>query len=141
MYQSSLAIRIFVSSAIFFTETAEKTFDFACHARYWFANGDRQTKREILAGLGSNLELYDRSVRINLEKPLQFIELAMEEEPTISEMFEPKESIDNMVQIESLWAQNPTLLERWYEFGRIDWVGELEYPEWTNKEVNRFLQA
>jgi len=80
-------------------------------------------------------------VRINLEKPLQFIELAMEEEPTISEMFEPKESIDNMVQIESLWAQNPTLLERWYEFGRIDWVGELEYPEWTNKEVNRFLQA
>ena len=31
-------------------------------------------------------------------------------------------------------------LERWYEFGRIDWVSELEYPEWTNKEVNRFLQ-
>jgi len=31
------------------------------------------------------------------------------------------------------------LLERWYEFGRIDWASELEYPEWTTKEVNRFL--
>lgn len=30
-------------------------------------------------------------------------------------------------------------LERWYEFGRIDWVSELEYPEWTVKEVNRYL--
>lgn len=93
-------------------ETAEKTFDFACHARYWFANGDRQTKREILAGLGSNLELYNRSVRINLEKPLQFIEMAIDEEPTIAEMFEPKESIDNTIQIESLWSQNPSLLPR-----------------------------
>jgi len=32
------------------------------------------------------------------------------------------------------------LFERWYELGRIDWVSELEYPEWTVKEVNRFLQ-
>jgi len=31
-------------------------------------------------------------------------------------------------------------LERWYEFGRIDWVRELKYPEWTVKEVGRFLQ-
>lgn len=93
-------------------ETAEKTFDFACHARYWFANGDTQTKREILAGLGSNLELYNKTVRVNLEKPLQFIELAVNEEPTISEMFEPSEKIDNTIQLESLWLQNPTLLPR-----------------------------
>mgnify|MGYP005670644601 CR=1 FL=1 len=32
-----------------------------------------------------------------------------------------------------------TWLERWYDFGRIDWTTELEYPEFTNKEVNRFL--
>ena len=31
------------------------------------------------------------------------------------------------------------MLERWYEFGKIDWVSELEYPEWTVKEVGRFL--
>lgn len=93
-------------------ETAEKTFDFACHARYWFANGDRQTKREILAGLGSNLELYNQSVRINLEKPLRFIELAVQEEPSISEMFELENNTDNSVQLDYLWTQNPTLLPR-----------------------------
>lgn len=27
-------------------------------------------------------------------------------------------------------------LERWYDFGRIDRVSELEYPEWTTKEVS-----
>jgi len=32
------------------------------------------------------------------------------------------------------------MLEQWYVFRRIDWIKELEYPEWTNKEVNRFLQ-
>jgi len=31
------------------------------------------------------------------------------------------------------------MLERWYVFGRIDWTSELEYPEFTNKEVNRFF--
>jgi hypothetical protein len=31
-------------------------------------------------------------------------------------------------------------LEKWYEFGKIDWVSELEYPEWTVKEVGRFLE-
>ena len=32
-----------------------------------------------------------------------------------------------------------TLLERWYVFRRTDWASYLEYPEFTNKEVNRFL--
>ena len=93
-------------------ETAEKTFDFACHARYWFHNGGLQARREILVGLGSNLTIIDKTVRVNLEKPLQFIELAVNEEPTISEMFEPEKSVDNTLQLESLWTQNPSLLPR-----------------------------
>ena len=31
-------------------------------------------------------------------------------------------------------------LERWYVFRRTDWVNYLEYPEFTTKEVTRFLQ-
>lgn len=91
-------------------ETAEKTFDFACHARYWFANGNMQTRRELIAGLGSNLELFNKTVRVKLERPLQFVELAIKEEPTISEMFEPENKIDNTLQLEALWLQNPSLL-------------------------------
>lgn len=36
-------------------------------------------------------------------------------------------------------ADSQSWLEKWYEFGRIDWVSELEYPAWTVKEVGRFL--
>jgi len=31
------------------------------------------------------------------------------------------------------------MLERWDDYRLIDWASELEYPEFTNKEVNRFL--
>jgi hypothetical protein len=91
-------------------ETAEKSFDFACHARYWFANGDTQTRREILAGMGSNLMLINKTVRVDLEKPLQFIETALMEEPSISVMFEPEEKVDNTLQLEDSWSKNSILL-------------------------------
>jgi len=37
------------------------------------------------------------------------------------------------------YADSQLWLERWYDYRRIDWATELEYPEFTNKEVNRFL--
>ncbi len=80
-----------------FTQT-EKTFNFACHARHWFKNGTREEKREILAALGSNLILKDKIVRVDLEKPLMFIEEAIQEVPEISPMFEPKEKADSTSQ-------------------------------------------
>lgn len=39
----------------------------------------------------------------------------------------------------AFYASRQIWLERWYDIGRIDWAIELEYPEFTNKEVNRFL--
>ncbi|PJC31026.1 hypothetical protein CO050_04485, partial [Candidatus Roizmanbacteria bacterium CG_4_9_14_0_2_um_filter_38_17] len=57
------------------------------------------------------------------------------------ETFEHAELPDKSTKKDALLPRQSIWLERWYEFGRIDWVGELEYPEWTNKEVNRFLQA
>jgi len=37
------------------------------------------------------------------------------------------------------YADSQLWLEQWYDFRQIDWASELEYPEFTNKEVNRFL--
>ena len=79
-------------------------------------------------------------MRVELEKPLEYIQLAVKENYIISNAFEPEKNGYTSAQLPSIFSENPTLLERWYEFGRIDWVSELEYPEWTNKEVNRFLQ-
>ena len=41
-------------------ESSEKTFEFACTARTRFAEGNFQTKKEILAAIGSNLILKDK---------------------------------------------------------------------------------
>ena len=93
-------------------ELTEKTFNLAVHARYWFANGDTRTKKQILVNLSQNLILKDQIVRINLDKPLNFIEMAIYEEPSISGKFEPKEKLDDALQLEHMWAQNTSMLPR-----------------------------
>jgi len=47
-------------------ELSERTFNFARYARYWFENGDKSTRRAILACLGSNLVLKDRKINVKL---------------------------------------------------------------------------
>ncbi len=52
-------------------ELTEKTFEFATYARVHFINGDLETKKKILAGLGSNFLLKDRKLFIQGNKWLQ----------------------------------------------------------------------
>jgi len=52
---------------------SERTFDFICYARIWFAKGDLDTKRAIFACLGSNLFLKDKNVSIQLKKPFKMM--------------------------------------------------------------------
>lgn len=47
-------------------ELSERTFNFACYARYWFEHGDNTTKRSILGCLGSNLVLKDQKINVQL---------------------------------------------------------------------------
>src|SRR3989344_2457319 len=91
-------------------ELSEKTFEFACYARHWFAEGDFDTKKEILRGIGSNLILKDKIVLVDVEKPLNFIEDAKKEVSEISVMFEPKNYLKNTTQLDSYYSQNTTLL-------------------------------
>ncbi len=91
-------------------ELSEKSFEFACYAKYWFANGDMQKKREIFFGLGSNLKLFDKIVRLDLDRPLEYIGQAKNDVPEISPTFEPKEKSLTETQMETFYSQNPTLL-------------------------------
>ena len=91
-------------------ELSEKTFEFACYAKYWFGNGDPETKKQIFFNLGSNLILKDEIVRVELEKPLEWIEEAKQQIPEISPMFEPKEKSLTEAQLGILFAKNPSLL-------------------------------
>jgi DNA invertase Pin-like site-specific DNA recombinase len=91
-------------------ELTEQTFEFACYARHWFAAGDKETKKQILLGIGSNLELKDGIVQVELQKPLQFIEMAKNEVAEISPAFEPEKNGYTTDKLEAFYSQNSTLL-------------------------------
>lgn len=93
-------------------ELTEKTFNFACYARHWFTNGDKETRKQVLLGIGSNLTLKDGIVGVDLQKPLQFIETAKNEVMEISQMFEPAKEADKSGQMDSFYSKNPSLLPR-----------------------------
>ena len=54
-------------------EAAVKTFNFACFASYNFEHGDTETKKLILAGLGTNLTMKDQKACISLPSHLKII--------------------------------------------------------------------
>lgn len=90
-------------------DVAEKAFDFACYARYWFANGAPEQKSQILQALGSNLILKGRKLRIYVKKPFTWIEKVSDGVPEVRATFEPKKKGSNKGKIEQLYSKNPTL--------------------------------
>ena len=98
-------------------ELTEKTFDFACYARYWYAKGDSKAKTEILDTLGNNLTLKDGKIWINRNKQFFLIEKGLQEIEEVVEKIEPKKKIglkDNLLSLEEVsykwrrrWESNP----------------------------------
>jgi site-specific DNA recombinase len=73
-------------------ELSEKTFEFACTARDRFAKGDVQTKKEILAAVGSNLTLKDKKLRIEALKPIFILETSLSRCQGKTDVLEPTEN-------------------------------------------------
>lgn len=88
-------------------ELSERTFQFARHARYWFAVGDEKRKREILTTLGSNLVLKDKTLSVEAAKPFSLLQEGLETVPEAKEGFEPLKTGVNSGQMASLDAVNP----------------------------------
>lgn len=91
-------------------DQVEKHFNFALHARHKFDTGTPEEKREIIVTIGSNLELFNQTLDIELENEYAFLEYAKKIEPTISEGFEHEEKIGESTNLEGIWSQNLSLL-------------------------------
>lgn len=89
-------------------ELSEKTFEFARSARYWFAQGDPQTKREILAAIGSNLTLKDKKLIIKAKNPFLILEKSIPGIPEVRPVFEPEKSGFIKTKTEALASASPT---------------------------------
>lgn len=82
-------------------ELSVKTFNFACYARYWFANGDVKTKTQILETLGSNLIINDRKLLIDGQKAFFLIKKGKQEVLAEAKKFEPAKYLDIMANLDS----------------------------------------
>ena len=71
-------------------ELSEKSFDFACTVRNRFAKGDRATKKEILAALGSNLVLKDKILSIQALEPFFILENVLNGDEPANQPIEPE---------------------------------------------------
>lgn len=78
-------------------ELSEKTFNFACYARHWFANGTNQQKREILGTIGSNLMLKDKNLLLYQREPFRIINGMQEKIEILLDVFEPDELLDTTI--------------------------------------------
>ena len=68
---------------------SEKVFNYACHARDWFKEGDLKTKKQILEAIGSNLVLKGKKLRLEFKKPFFIIEKGLNALPPENLRLEP----------------------------------------------------
>ncbi len=93
--------------------TSEYLLKLASNASKLFESSEVHEKRLLLKMTLQNLEVKGKKARYDWTNPFDKI---------------------------AFYAPRQSWLERWYDFRATDWASYLEYPEFTNKEVNRFLQ-
>jgi hypothetical protein len=90
-------------------DTAEKTFNFACNARVWFAKGSNEEKSQILQIIGSNLTLKDKKLCIQASKTLAMIEKIVRDVPQTRGTFEPINNGQNERELEHFYSHSPAV--------------------------------
>ena len=85
---------------------AEELFSFAETAKKRFETGSLNEKREILACLGSNLTLMNRTLQIDVEKSLSILQNLSPEVQTLHNRLEPLQTVENEEVYEEYYAKN-----------------------------------
>lgn len=85
-----------------YMELTEKTFDFACYARYWFEEGDARTKTLILKSLGYNLTVLDKKIQFSSPKPFYLIRKTYDEIISKVSVVEPEERIGAVIKYSTI---------------------------------------
>lgn len=93
-------------------DNAEECFSFARDASTKFKSGDHETRRRVVANLGSNPVLMNKTFAITVRKPLIPLQRAAKEVKKIHEGFEPLKIPMETKELERLYASKSHLLRR-----------------------------
>ena len=91
-------------------ELSEKTFNFACYAKYWFENGSLEDKKTILQTIGSNFILKDRKLFIELKNPWLILKKGLEGVQQENRRLEPAGTVVSNQDSGPCQLQNPAWL-------------------------------
>lgn len=94
-------------------ELSQKTFEFACYARYKFTNGSLHEKRVILQTIGSNLILKDKKLFVDVLKPYLIIEKSKKQVERITATLEHEKKLAMTSQMMQLFTQSSRLRRGW----------------------------
>ncbi len=89
-------------------ELSETAFNFACHSKYWFRNGNLEEKNRILQTIGSNFILKDGKLFIELKNPWLIIKRGLENERKEKHGLELPQYLDSSKFEPSLCLVGPT---------------------------------
>jgi len=93
---------------------SEEAFEIACQAQKRFAEGDSDTKKEILAAVQSNLILKDKKLLFEAKKPFLILENVIYPEKAIISPIEPEKIVVTHGR------NTPTIFMRPYLLGDLD---------------------
>ncbi len=89
---------------------ADELFSFARDAVQKFNEGGLDDKHYVLSKLGSNLILFNKTLRVDLENTLLPMQAVAKEARRITDKLEPVEGVDRIGQLDSLYSQSPVML-------------------------------
>lgn len=91
-------------------KNADELFTFARDAVLKFNEGGLDDKHYVLSKLGSNLILFNKTLRVDLEDTLLPMQEAAKEARRITDTLEPIEGVNRATRLASLYSQSPVLL-------------------------------
>ena len=94
-------------------ELTENSFKFATYSKYWFENGDLETKNNILKTLGSNFVLKDGKLSVHLQKPFEIIQNTFNLNASENALLEPSKVLINKGQNAPCRDAFPVMSREW----------------------------
>lgn len=94
-------------------EQSKDAFDFACTAKYTFAQNDAKSKTYVLSRLGSNLTIKDKTLHVSGENAYFLIEKGKKQIESIVEALEPTKRAEIAGNLLSFEHVRTTWLSSW----------------------------
>ncbi|QQS21117.1 MAG: recombinase family protein [Candidatus Moraniibacteriota bacterium] len=117
----------------------EKTLSIAEDIKDRFQEGNEETKKLIINGLGSNLFIKERKFLIEATNPILKLQGFSFQVNSISQRFEPLKNPSDKEKLELSYSSSSLVLAWRDSFRTFEWEQAIPYPEGTLAQISKLL--